>query len=212
MRITIFGITGNAGQRIAKEALDRGHTVVGVVRDSGKAPLAHPHLELVAGNVLDSQSVAAAVKGADAVVSAIGPGNFERTPFLADAARSLLAGLKQAGVDRLLVVGGAGTLEVAPGLQLVDSPYMPDAWKGIALAHRDALEVLQAETELNWTYVAPAGFFEPGERTGKYRVEINKLVADAKGNSRISMEDYAIAMLDEVEHPKHPKGRMSVGY
>jgi uncharacterized protein len=212
MRITIFGITGNAGSRIAKEALERGHAVVGVVRDTGKPPLEHPDLQLTPGDVTAPASVAAAVKGSDAVVSAVGPGNFERSPFLADAARSLIAGLKNAGVERLLFVGGAGTLEVAPGVQLVDSPGFPEAWKGIALAHRDALDVIKDEKDLNWTYVAPAAIFEPGERTGNYRTGTDILVADAQANSRISMEDYAMAVIDELENPQHEKGRMSVGY
>jgi hypothetical protein len=212
MRITIFGITGNAGSRIAKEALDRGHSVVGVVRDTSQPPLQHPNLQLVTGNVLDPASVAAAAKGSDAVISAVGPGNFERSPFLAGAAQSLIAGLNQAGVDRLLIVGGAGGLEVASGVQLVDTPNFPDAWKGIALAHRDAWEVIKAATHPKWTYVAPAALLEPGERTGHYRTGTSNLVTDAQGNSRISMEDYAVAMLDEVEHPKHLNSRMSVGY
>jgi uncharacterized protein len=212
MRIVIFGITGQVGSRIAKEALDCGHQVVGVARDTSKPPLQHPNLQLVAGNVLDPASVAAVVKVSDAVVSAVGPGNFERSSFLVETARSLIAGLKQAGVDRLIFVGGAGGLEVAPGVQLVDTPGFPEAWKGIALAHRDAWEVIRNEKDLNWTYVAPAALLEPGERTGQYRTGADNLVTDAKGGSRISMEDYAVAVIDELEHPRHIQVRMSVGY
>ena len=212
MQIAIYGITGNAGSRIAKEALEQGHSVVGVVRDTSKPPLQHPNLQLVTGDILDPASVAEVVKGSDAVVSAVGPGNFERTPFLANAAKSLFAGLRQAGVKRVLIVGGAGGLEVAPGMQLVDSPGFPDAWKGIALAHRDAWEFIRNEKDLDWTYVAPAAMLEPGERTGQYRTGSDNLVADAEGNSRISMEDYAVAVIDELEHPQHLKMRMSVGY
>lgn len=212
MRIALFGITGAVGSRIAKEALDRGHSVVGVVRDASNVSLRHPNLQYVTGNVLDPVSVAAVVKGSDAVISAVGPGNFEHSAFLVDAARSLFSGIKQAGVDRLLLVGGAGSLEVAPGVQLVDAPGFPDAWKGIALAHRDAFEVIKTQKDLNWTYVAPAAMLEPGERTGRYRTGTDNLVADAQGNSRISMEDYAVAVIDEVERPQHPKARMSVGY
>jgi putative NADH-flavin reductase len=212
MRIVIFGVTGNAGSRIAQEALDRGHTVVGVVRDTSKSPLQNAKLQLAAGNVLDAASVAAVVKGADAVVSAVGPGNFERTPFLADAAQAIITGLKQAGVKRLLLVGGAGVLEVAPGVQLVESPGFPEAWKGIALAHRDAWEVIRQEKDIDWTYVAPAAMFEPGPKTGHYRTGSDNLIADAQGNSKISMEDCAVAILDEVERPSHLKARMSVGY
>jgi putative NADH-flavin reductase len=213
MRIAIFGITGKAGSRIAREALSRGHDVVGVARDFSKVPLEHARLQLVKGDVLDPASVASAVRGADAVISAVGPANFERTnPFLKNAVQSLLDGVRQAGIKRLLLVGGAGGLEVAPGVQLVDSPGFPEAWKGIALTHRDAFEVIRNVNDLDWTYVAPAAMFEPGERTGKYRKDGDRLVADAQGNSRISMEDYAVAMLDEVEKPAHKKARMSVGY
>src|ERR1700733_14398 len=111
MRIALFGITGAVGSRIANEALDRGHSVVGVVRDASNVSLRHPNLQYITGNVLDPVSVAAVVKGSDTVISAVGPGNFERSAFLADAARSLFSGVKQAGVDRLLFVGGAGSLE-----------------------------------------------------------------------------------------------------
>jgi uncharacterized protein len=210
MRIVIFGVTGNVGSRIAREALRRGHSVMGVVRVPGPAPI--DGVQTVVGNVLDAASVAAVVRGTDAVVSAVGPGNFERSPFLADAAKALIAGLREAGVKRLVVVGGAGGLEVAPGVQLVDSPGFPEAWKGIALAHRDAWEVFAAGPDLDWTYVAPAAMLEPGERIGKYRTGGDQLVADAQGNSRISMEDYAVAVMDELEHPRHLRARMSVGY
>jgi putative NADH-flavin reductase len=212
MRIALFGITGNAGRRIASEALDRGHFVVGVVRDTTKGSTEHPNLTMFAGNVLDPASVAEAVKDCDAALSAVGPGNFEHTTFLADAAKALIAGLVQADVKRLLFLGGAGTLEVAPGVQLVDSPGFPDAWKGIALAHRDAWEIFKAGPDLDWTYIAPAAMLEPGPRTGHYRTGTNNLVVNEKGESRISMEDYAVAMIDELEHPKHLRQRMSVGY
>jgi uncharacterized protein len=212
MRIALFGITGNIGSRIAKEALDRGHSVAAVVRGARKPALEDPNLQVVPGDVLDPASVAAAVKGTGAVISAVGPRNFERSSFLAEAARSLIAGLKQAGVMRLLIVGGAGSLEVAPGVQLVDTPDFPKEWKGVALAHRDAWELIRSEKELDWTYIAPAAFIEPGVRTGRYRTGGDKLVADAQGNSRISIEDYAVAVIDELEHPKHVKQRMSAGY
>ena len=198
MRIAIFGITGNVGSRIAREARSRGHEVMEITR--------------AAANVTDPESVAAAVRDADAVVSAVGSGSFDRSPFLKDAVQALIAGLKKAGVKRLLFVGGAGSLEVAPGLQLVDTPAFPNAWKGVALAHRDAWQVFQAGPDLDWTYLAPAAMLEPGERTGKYRTGADNLVIDENGSSRISMEDYAVAALDELEHPKHLRQRMSVGY
>jgi putative NADH-flavin reductase len=130
---------------------------------------------------------------------------------LVGATEKLVAALKLAGVQRLLMVGGAGSLEVAPGVQLIDSGYLPEEWKPIALAHRTALEILR-NSDLDWTSVCPAAYFEPGQRTGAYRLGKDNLVANEKGESRISMEDYAIAMVDELEKHAHSKQRFSVGY
>jgi len=127
------------------------------------------------------------------------------------ATERLVDGLKQAGVKRLLMVGGAGSLEIAPGVQLVDSGYLPDEWKPIALAHRDALEILRA-SDLDWTSLCPGAFFEPGQRTGVFRLGNDNLVANEKGESRISMEDFAIALVDELETNAHARRRFSVGY
>jgi putative NADH-flavin reductase len=109
------------------------------------------------------------------------------------------------------MVGGAATLEVAPGVLLLDSGFLPEEWRPISLAHRDALEVLRA-CDLDWTYLSPAAYFEPGTRTGVFRLGKDNLVANEKGESRISMEDYAIAMVDELERHAHPRQRFSVGY
>ena len=130
---------------------------------------------------------------------------------LMGATERLVAGVKLAGVGQLLMVGGAGSLEVAPGVQLVDSGFLPEEWKPIALAHRDALHILQA-SGLDWTSLCPAAYFEPGARTGVFRLGKDNLVANQKGESRISMEDYAIAMVDELEKHAHPRQRFSVGY
>ena len=127
------------------------------------------------------------------------------------ATERLVAGLKAAGVQRLLMVGGAGSLEVSPGVQLIDSGYLPAEWKPIALAHREALQILRA-SDLDWTSLCPAAFFEPGPRTGVFRLGTDNLIANEKGDSRISMEDYAIAMVDELEKHAHPRQRFSVGY
>jgi putative NADH-flavin reductase len=126
-------------------------------------------------------------------------------------AHSLITGLVQAGVRRLVIVGGAGSLEVAPGVQLVDTPEFPAAWKGIALAHRDALDVFRT-AELDWTYISPAAFIEPGKRTGSFRIGSNQLITDAQGNSRISNEDYAVALVDEVEKGNFIRRQMTVAY
>ena len=126
-------------------------------------------------------------------------------------AETLTDAVKQAGVQRLLIVGGAGSLEVAPGLQLANSPTFPEAWKPIATAHIEALEVY-LKADLNWTYFSPAAMFQPGERTGTFRIGSDQLLVDEKGESRISTEDYAIAMLDEVEKPRFIRKRFTIAY
>ncbi|HYK35786.1 NAD(P)-dependent oxidoreductase [Alloacidobacterium sp.] len=208
MNVVLFGATGMIGSRVLKELVLRGHQVTAVVRDPSRVPN-EPGVKAVQGDVLNAAAVADVVKDADAVVSAYNPG---QTPAaIVDATKSLIAGLKQAGVKRLIEVGGAGSLFVAPNVRLVDAPNFPTEWKAIALAHGDALEVLR-RSDLDWTYFSPAAFIQPGERTGKFRLGTDTLVADEKGTSRISAEDYAIALVDELENPKHIRQRFTVGY
>jgi putative NADH-flavin reductase len=209
MKITLYGATGNSGSRILKELLARGHHVNAVVRDPSKLS-PHSGLSVRKGDLSDVASIAEAVRGTEAVISAYGPG-LNAPGELVGATERLVAGLKQAGVQRLLTVGGAGSLEVAPGVQLIDSGYLPAEWKPIAIAHRDALKVLQA-SDLDWTSLCPAGYFEPGTRTGVFRLGTDNLIANEKGESRISMEDYAIAMVDELETHAHSGRRFSIGY
>jgi len=218
MRIALFGASGTIGRRIAAEALQRGHGVTAVVRDPTRFAKPADTLDVVKGDILDPASVAAAVRGQDAVISAVGPAHTGdvRPQMLVDAARSLIAGLQRAGVRRLGVVGGAGSLEVALGVQLVDTPGFPAAWRPVALAHRDALTVYRATpaapTGLDWTYFSPAALIEPWERTGTYRIGTDQLLTDAKGESRISAEDFAVAVLDELERGAHPRQRITVAY
>jgi len=208
MNVVLFGATGMIGSRVLKELVLRGHQVTAVVRDPSRVPN-EPGVKAVQGDVLNAAAVADVVKDADAVVSAYNPG---QTPAaIVDATKSLIAGLKQAGVKRLIEVGGAGSLFVAPNVRLVDAPNFPTEWKAIALAHGDALEVLR-RSDLDWTYFSPAAFIQPGERTGKFRLGTDTLVTDEKGTSRISAEDYAIALVDELENPKHIRQRFTVGY
>ena len=211
MKIALFGASGMIGSRILQEALARGHEVTVVARDPAKLRLDHPKAHALKGDVLDPASVTAAVLGQDAVISAYGPGHHGDPQDVVKAARALVAGVKPAGVQRLLVVGGAGGLEVKPGLQLADTPEFPAAWKPIADAHRDALPVLRG-SDLDWTYFSPAALIQPGARTGKYRTGTDRLVTDDKGESRISAEDYAAAMLEELERPRHLRGRMTAAY
>ena len=208
MKIALFG-TGMIGSRIAREALSRGHQVTVVARTPGKLPkdLA---VQEVQGDARNVDSIVGAVRGHDAVISAVGAGVGEQSGLL-EATRALLKGVKQAGVPRLLVVGGAGSLEVKPGLQLVDLPDFPAAYKAPALAHREVLNLIR-QADLDWTYLSPAAMIAPGERTAKFRLGGEQLVADAKGDSRISAEDYAVAMLDELERPRHSRKRFTLGY
>lgn len=212
MKIALFGAGGAIGQSIAEEALSRGHQVTAVVRDPSKFKLVNEKLTVVKGDAADAESVAKTVAGHDAAISAVGPTGADTDQgFLVKVAHSLINGLKKAGVSRLVVVGGAGSLEVAPGVQLVDAPVFPAAWRGIALAHRDSLDVFRT-ADLDWTYISPAAYIEPGERTGRYRKGTTQLITDEQGNSRISIPDYAIALLDEVENATLLRSQMTIAY
>ncbi|WER47142.1 NAD(P)-dependent oxidoreductase [Cupriavidus sp. WKF15] len=203
MNIAILGATGRVGTRLIDEALRRGHRVTALARTASKLP-ARESLTRRDVDATDSQALATALAGHDVVISTA---RFEQLN-----ASQVVGPVKTAGVPRLLVVGGAGSLFVAPGTQLVDTPEFPAAYKGEALAGRDFLNALRGEPDLDWTFLSPSALFEPGERTGKYRVGQDALLADAAGKSRISMEDYAIAMLDEIEKPAHPRQRFTIGY
>jgi putative NADH-flavin reductase len=199
MKIVVFGAGGHVGPLVVDEAKRRGHEVTAVT-----------HRE---ADVLDAASVASAAAGHDVAISAVGPGESSGATIVLDAARPLLDGLSRAGVPRLIVVGGAGGLEVAPGVRLVDTPEFPEAWKPIALAHAEALELYRAaDTDVDWTYVSPAALLEPGERTGGYRVGGDQLLTDPEGNSRISTADYAIALIDEAENGEHVRERFTVAH
>ena len=213
MKIVVFGVSGRIGSRIAQEALARGHEVTAVARDPSRVKLTHPRLRVTSGDATKPASVAAVVSGHDVVVTSIGPDLSKGVgTVLTDAAEALLEGLKKAKVNRLMVVGGAGSLIAAPGVLLMNTPQFPADWKPIAHAHADALALYRAEKALDWSYLSPAALIEPGTRTGSYRVGGDTLLTDAAGNSRISMEDYAAAILDEVEKPKHSRARFTVAY
>ncbi len=208
MKVALYGASGMIGSRILAELLQRGHQVTAVVRNPEKVAVSGAIA--VKGDITDAASVAATAQGHDAAISAYAPPHAQ-VGLVLDATRALLAGLENAGVKRLLVVGGAGSLEVAPGVQLVDTPQFPAEWKAIALAHRDVLPVLKASS-LDWTYQSPAAFIQPGERTGKFRLGATQLVTDANGASRISAEDFAVAMVDELEKPQHLRQQFTAAY
>ncbi len=209
MNVVLYGGTGKAGSRILGELLSRGHQVKAIVRETAKLSQ-KPGLTVESGDLSDVDAITQAIRGADAVISAYAP-LMDAVEELVAVTKRLADAVKVAGACRLLVVGGAGSLEVAPGVQLIDTPHLPEAWRPIALAHRGALQLLKS-SDINWTYLSPAAFFEPGERTGKFRLGKDNLIADENGNSRISMEDYAIALVDELEKPEHLCQRFSVGY
>jgi putative NADH-flavin reductase len=203
MNIAIVGITGNVGSRIAAEALSRGHRVTGVARAPEKAA-PRADLTVKAGDLAAPEALAEVLRGHDAVVSA--------ARFVGADPRAVLKAVRLSGTPRLAVVGGAGSLEVAPGLALVDTPKFPEAYKPEALAGRDFLTVLRGEKDIDWTFLSPAAILAPGKRTGKFRLGGDALLVDEKGDSRVSIEDFAVALVDELETPRHSRKRFSVAY
>jgi putative NADH-flavin reductase len=211
MRIVVFGAGGRVGTRTVAEALARGHEVTAVVRDPSAHDLPGDGLSVVAGDATDPSSVAEAAAGHDLAISTVGTA-FGKTPeTLPAAARALLEGLSRAGVARLIVLGGAGSLEVAPGVRVLDTEGFREEWKPDALAQAESLDIYRsATTDVDWTYVSPAALLEPGERTGAYRTGDDRLLVDDEGNSAISMEDFAVALLDEAESADHVRRRFTV--
>lgn len=203
MNIAIIGASGNVGSRLQEEALRRGHQVIAIARDASKLAK-RDGVTARSADVKDNAALAAALQGADVVVSSGRFANF--------TAGDLLPAVKAAGVKRLAVVGGAGSLEIAPGKALIDTPEFPAEYKPEASAGRDFLLALRQEQSLDWTFLSPSALFIPGERTGKFRLGTDQLLVAADGNSSISYEDFAIALLDELEQPRHVRERFTVGY
>ncbi|MBB3259530.1 hypothetical protein F4827_004405 [Paraburkholderia bannensis] len=210
LKIALFGATGMVGSRIAAEAARRGHQVSALVRQPERVA-AGANVEAVKVDLLDGAQVAAAVRGHDVVASAYAP-PMSQLDDLQTASHALVEGTRAAGLKRLVVVGGAGSLEVAPGQQLVDTEGFPAAYKPIALAHREASAYYRTVSDLDWTFFAPAALIAPGERTGSFRTGANTLIADAKGESRISAEDYAVAFVDELEQGRFVRQIATVAY
>ena len=209
MKVVLFGATGRAGSRLLQELVSRGHHVTASARDVSKLA-GSPAQQVKQDDLGDARHIAATIAGADAVISAYAPPH-DDTDALVAVTQRLVEAVRQAGVGRLLVVGGAGGLEVAPGVSLIASGHLPAPWLPIASSHVKALDVLRA-SDVDWTYLAPAAYFEPGERKGKFRLGTDELITDAQGESRVSMEDYAIAMVDELESGAHRRQRFSIGY
>ena len=211
MKVLLYGASGEVGLRIARELLDRGHEVTGVSRSGSIDAIEHPNFRVVEGDVTDAAQVAEFAAGHDAVASAVGAAGGD-PDVLIEGAKALVEGLREAGVDRLVVVGGGGTLRTEEGIDLVDHPDFPEAVRPRSLVHRDALHYLHDVDDLDWTFVAPPAILEPGERTGEYRVGERELVRDEQGESRISTEDYAIAFVDELESGEMVRRHMTVAY
>ncbi|AZZ13508.1 TPA: NAD(P)-dependent oxidoreductase [Pseudomonas aeruginosa] len=213
MKIALIGATGHVGHYFLNEALQRGHAVTALVRDPSKLA-ARNGLCVVQADVSDPAQVASAVAGHEVVISAFngGWGSADLRARHAAGSQAILDGVKRSGVPRLLVLGGAGSLEIAPGQRLVDSPEFPEQWKQGALGAADALDQLRGEQRLDWVFLSPAMLLEPGQRSGKFRLGGDQVLFDAKGESRISLEDLAVAMLDEAEQPRHHRQRFTVAY
>ncbi|MBP6404913.1 MAG: NAD(P)-dependent oxidoreductase [Proteobacteria bacterium] len=212
MNIALIGASGFIGSALRTEALARGHQVTALVTHPAKLA-ATSGLTVVKADVNDTAALANRLKGFDAVLSAFsGHAQANTFDYYLAGFKSIVAALKQAGVPRLLVVGGAGSLYVAPGLQLLDTPQFPAEYKPTAEGARQALVLLQAEPTLNWTMLSPSAVIAPGERTGQFRLGQDQLLADAQGNSHISVQDYAVAFIDELEKPAHQRQRFTVGY
>jgi len=212
MKIAVFGASGRIGSRIVNEALNRDLDVTAVVRHPENYTNIHSHLKVAKADLFKTQDVETGAFNHDAVVCAYNYTHGASPSSFIEVATPLINGVKQAHVKRLIIVGGAGSLEVSPGVQLVDTPDFPEAYKPAALAHREALKIYQQERELEWTYVSPAAEIEPGERTGNFRTGTNQLITDEHGRSFISMEDFAVAIVDEILNPRHIRERFTVGY
>ncbi|WP_424812292.1 NAD(P)-dependent oxidoreductase [Roseococcus sp. YIM B11640] len=202
MNIALIGATGNAGSRILAELARRGHRVTAIVRQPERVP-ALPGVTAVKGDVFDQDDLAARLRDHDAVISSV--------HFTASDPRKLIAAVRASGVKRYLVVGGAGSLEVAPGVKLIDTPEFPAQYKAEAAGGSAFLDLLRGVEDLDWTFLSPSALFVAGERTGKFRLGGDQLLANANGSS-ISFEDYAIALVDELERPVHSRKRFTVGY
>jgi hypothetical protein len=208
-----LGATGFVGSALLKEALDRGHTVTAIVRYPEKLEN-RERLIAKAGDVYDTAVLATLLHGNEAVISAFNPG-WKDPNLYEDQVRgtaSIISAVKKAGINRVLWVGGAGGLEVKPGVRVIDGPDFPDWVRPGSLATIDALEQLRKEPELDWSFLAPSAQLPPGTRTGKFREGKDQLLVDANGQSRISVQDYAVAMIDELERPAHIRQRFTVGY
>lgn len=220
MNVVLFAATGRAGSTILNELIRRGHRVTAVARNLDKLPKQLPeNVTPVCDDLSSAKRIAELISGADAVISAYGPpssdprylSDISYTDQLVDVTNRLIAAVHKTGAPRLIVVGGAGSLEFTPGVTVLNSGYWPAQYVPIATSHTKAFAALKA-SDINWTYFSPPMLIQPGERTGKFRLGGDNLIKDEQGQSRISFEDYAIALVDELEKPQHERARFTAGY
>jgi uncharacterized protein len=214
-KIALIGASGFIGSAILKEALSRGIYVTAIVRNTERIKVLDNNLEIIKGDVFLTDSLSRLLQGADAVISAYNPGwkNPEIARETVTGYKSILEAVKKAGVTRLQVVGGAGSLFVSPGKRLIDTNIFPvEFLPAVEALARVLTDYLIPEKTIDWVFFSPAGIIEQGNRTGKYRLGKNDLITDAAGNSKISVQDYAKAMIDELEYPQHHSERFTIGY
>jgi putative NADH-flavin reductase len=212
MKVVLFGATGNVGTAVAHELVSRGHEVTAASR-GGQSPEGL-ELETVAVDLAESAQVIHAVRGHDAIVSTFGPrhGSDDDASVLITATHNLIEAARHTTTERLVVIGGAGSLEVSPGVRVIDQPDFPDEWRANALAQIDALELYREVDNINWTYLSPAAFLGPGERTGSFRIGKDTLLIDEAGQSKISYADFAIFLVDELEQGNAVRHRITAAY
>lgn len=214
-KTALIGASGFVGSAILKELLSRGYEVEALVRNPENVKVNNPHLTVKKVDVADTKALAADLKGYDTIISAYNPGwtNPDIYNLTLQNYPRILEAAKEAGVKRLLIVGGAGTLFCAPGLRVVDSGAIPaEIMGGVKSLGKFYLETLNNEKDIDWVFFSPAGVLEPGEATGTYRLDKDDLIVDSNGNSHITVGDYAKAMVDELDTPTHHKERFTIGY
>ena len=214
MKLAIIGATGFVGTAVLNEALHRGYEVTAIARNTDKITKSDEKLTKAEADINDTAKLAEILAGNDAVVNTFNAG-WTNPNLYADfikGSEDIQKAVKESGVKRLLVVGGAGSLEIVPGVQLVDTPEFPEQWKSGATAARDYLNIIKKETDLDWTFLSPAIYLHPGKRTAVFRLNTDQPVFDADGKSEISVEDLAVAIIDELESNRYIKRRFTVGY
>ena len=214
-KILLIGASGFVGTAILNEALDRGNKVVAVVRHPEKIKTIHKNLQVTQGDVSSAKTVADLCNGVDAVISAYNPG-WTNPDIAAETTRvykAIIGGVRKAGVKRLLIVGGAGSLFISPGKRFMDAGLLPESFLPAVRALAEVyLKDLKTEKSIDWVFFSPAGDLHPGKRTANYRLGKDDLIVNEKGESKISVQDYAVAMIDELEKPAHHRERFTIGY